>query len=608
MRANPNLLLDPLTLVDADATSVLGRRIRRVPDSAGVAPLSVPGEAVARAMFDAMLDVACAVRADGEIVMVNAAWRIACLARGGLPARCAEGQNYFAVNDRVAADTADGADAARMTAGLRQVLAGEQDAFDFQYRCDAPTGSTWFRVRVLAADLSGERGALVSHTEVSDLHRLQQRVDHQITHDTLTGLPNRQGLAAMGHDSRSTLWAAPGDAVALVSLDRFRTINDRFGHQIGDELLIQVSERLVGAVRPTDVVIRYSGDEFVVIWSDLPSPGVSSFLRDRLVATLRDPFTLEGMSIHVSASIGIAVAQRSQPCDGLITDAGVAMRDAKARGGNRGLEFDDDHRRRYLSTVAMEEEMWEGLDREEFVLHYQPVLDLPSHQPVGVEALMRWRHPTRGLVPPNDFIPVAEATNLVVPLGSWALRQACRDAAAFTGSAYGLDVAVNVSVHQLAEPDFADVVIAALSTSGLDPHRLILEVTESAFLHDVQHVVPSLHQLTDLGVRVAIDDFGTGYNSLLHLRRYPVSALKLDRTFVAGIEAGGGDAAICKSVVGLASSLGISCVAEGVETVEQAQALAQLGCGQAQGFLWSSAVGVEDLCQVLDACATVRGA
>jgi diguanylate cyclase (GGDEF)-like protein/PAS domain S-box-containing protein len=449
-------------------------------------------------------------------------------------------------------------------------------------------------------------GAVVAMHDVTEQRRAQDQLLHQTLHDPLTGLPNRlllmdrldQALSDSARRGREI-------GVAFVDLDHFKRINDSFGHQAGDAVLVQVAARLSEGIRVSDTLARLSGDEFVVVWRDVASAAAATLLTNRLAEALKEPFDLGTATVKIAASIGAVVGRPDDRAEDLLKMADAAMYEAKQRGGGRVRVFSIDSRRGVKEMMTTEVDLRAALTGSELVVHYQPVIDVSSGRPVAVEALVRWQHPLHGLLEPAHFVPAAEMSGLIVPLGRWVLERACRDAAAFTGPAEGLDVAVNLSVRQLTQPDLVSHVYEALVHSGLDPQRLILEVTESAVMEDAEAAAVALDELSHLGVRIAIDDFGTGYSSLLYLRLNPISALKLDRAFVSGIGVNGDDEAICGSVVNLAHAVGATSIGEGVETIEQYAALRALGCEQAQGFFWSPAVPLGELPGVLLACAEV---
>jgi diguanylate cyclase (GGDEF)-like protein len=561
---------------------------------------------LARGLLDALDAPTCAVGADGRIVAVNEAWHTFMTANGGDPRTCGLGTSYLAACDDVALDDTDAETAAKVAAGLQDVLAGREQRYQLSYPCHSPDAERWFSVRITPAEVGGTGGGVISHVDVTDMHTAQRALSHQALHDALTGLPNRllltdrldQALLDGTRRGREVV-------VAFVDLDRFKRVNDSFGHAAGDALLVQVAERLTGRLRATDTVGRLSGDEFVVVWRDVVSADEATLLAERLAASLKEPFDLGMTTVSIAASIGVVVCRADEGVEDLLRAADAAMYEAKRRGGGRVSVFSNDARRSMEELSATEVDLRAALTRSELVLHYQPVIDLASGRAVAVEALARWEHPVRGLLAPAHFIPVAEASGLIVPLGRWVLEQACRDAVAFTGVAEGLDVAVNLSVRQLTQSDVVTHVQEALVRSGLNPQRLLLEVTESAVMEDAEAAAVALDALSHLGVRIAIDDFGTGYSSLLYLRLYPISALKLDRAFVSGIGRSADDEAICASVVNLAHAVSATSIAEGVETMEQYTALRALGCQQAQGYLWSPAVSLEDLPAVLLATGEV---
>ncbi|MDX6218897.1 MAG: hypothetical protein QOJ48_578 [Frankiales bacterium] len=562
---------------------------------------------LARGLLDALEAPTCAMGPDGVIVAANTAWQEFTAGPEGSPNEWGVGANYLHNCDSLVATGSDFAVAGLAGAeGLRRVLSGGIERHEHEYARPGSPEGRWLSVRVTPAQIGDGRGAVISHVDVTDMHRVQMALTHQALHDSLTGLPNRVLLI-------DRLEQACADArrhgrqvgVAFLDLDHFKRVNDSLGHASGDALLLQVAGRLTGTMREGDTLARYSGDEFVIVWRDLAEVENMSRLTARLFEVLADPFDLGNTSVNLSASVGVAAGGVVESADELLMAADAAMYDAKRQGGGRLRMFSSELRQDVVDLMTTEVDLRAALTRSELVLHYQPVIDLNTGQPVSVEALARWQHPQRGLLGPLDFIPVAESSGLIVPLGQWVVEQACQDAAAFSGAAQGLDVAVNLSVRQLTQPGIVDHVRRALEQSGLAPSRLMLELTESVFMHDVEAATTTLNALSQLGLRIAIDDFGTGYSSLLYLRRYPIRALKLDRAFVSAIGLSLNDEAICKSVVGLAHAIGATSIGEGIETVEQFAALRALGCNQGQGFLWSRGVPVHELLAALDKCADI---
>jgi diguanylate cyclase (GGDEF)-like protein len=563
---------------------------------------------LARGLLDAIEAPTCAVAADGKIVAVNQAWQVFTQADIPVGEAWQVGGNYLAAclaeeNQGTALSAASGEHAF----GLRAVLARDVERHQSEYARTNADEERWFSVRMSPVEIEDQRGAVISHVDVTEMHRVHERLSHQSLHDDLTGLPNRVLLTdrltqALADAQRRGLEVG----LAFLDLDNFKRINDSLGHAAGDALLSDVAERLTTEMRAGDTLSHYSGDEFVVIWRDLSSADEAGNLSERLARAFAEPFTLGTTQVTISASIGVIVGRPRDTADDLLMAADAAMYDAKRHGGGRVRVFTDELRDDSEQRAALEVSLRKAVGTGGLELHYQPVIALATGRAVAVEALARWTHPERGRIGPDQFIPVAEASGLIVDLGRWALEQACRDAVAFTGAAKGLDVAVNLSVRQLIHPDVVAQVHDALVMTGLDPRRLVLEVTESAVMDEGDAAAVALDGLTALGVRIAIDDFGTGYSSLLYLRRYPISALKLDRAFVSGLGRNDYDDAICSSVVSLAHAVDATSIAEGVETVEQYRALLGLGCQLAQGFLWSPAVPVDRLSAALTRASEVR--
>ncbi|MDW5592902.1 EAL domain-containing protein [Conexibacter stalactiti] len=448
---------------------------------------------------------------------------------------------------------------------------------------------------------------VVQVLDLTKRKQVEQELAHNANHDPLTDLPNRTQLAARlqealerGSESRR------GVAVIFVDLDNFKVINDSLGHEAGDRLLRNVSERLRRVLRPEDLLARFGGDELAVCIEQVDDTDRALKVADRMATALRAPFVLDGEQRFVTASFGIAIAgpdddERSP--ETLLRDADAAMYRAKERGKARAEVFDTTMRRRAVERLELESGLRDALTRGQLRVVYQPEVSLESGRIVAVEALLRWDHPQHGPVSPGRFIPIAEQSGLIVPIGAWVLREACRQAARWNAQngGDGVVVAVNLSPRQLGATDLAATVRGALEGASLPPDRLCLEITESAVMADPDAAIESLHMLKRLGVKLAIDDFGVGYSSLSHLRELlPVDVLKIDRSFIDGLVLRGEDRAIVTAIVELARSLGVDAVAEGVETPEQAAVLRTMRCHVAQGFHFARPQSPGDVAQLLD--------
>jgi diguanylate cyclase (GGDEF)-like protein len=417
--------------------------------------------------------------------------------------------------------------------------------------------------------------------------------ENQLLRDPLTGLPSRLLFLNRLSGAVDRLQRRPGRYVAVLflDLDRFKVINDSLGHPAGDQLILAVAERLQHSLRRQETIARFGGDEFAVLCEDLGDEQDAVAVAERLLKSFGLPFHLAHGDVVSSASIGIALAtDPDQDGEDLIRDADAAMYRAKQAGGGRLMLFDDVTRQRALDRLHTENALREAIEREEFRVYFQPEVSVETGTIVGVEALVRWEHPDRGLVPPADFIALAEETGLIVPIGTWVLHEACRHARRWQlerADQSPLTVRVNVSARQLVENKLVDAVADALAESGFDAAHLCLEVTESVLIEDPESSTETLTQLKALGVQIAVDDFGTGYSSLEHLRRFPIDSVKIDRSFVRGLPDSSEDVAIVGAVIELGHALNLSVVAEGVETSDQLGNLQNAGCDTAQGFLFS---------------------
>ena len=440
------------------------------------------------------------------------------------------------------------------------------------------------------------------------LRLVQERTDqlrHQALHDSLTGLPNRalildrmEQMLARGRRQHTPV------AAMFLDLDNFKDINDTLGHKAGDELLVEVGARLAGALREGDTVGRLGGDEFVVLTEGASLAAGAVVVADRVLEVLATPFVIGGSDIplSVTASIGFAEGDRAT-AEALLQDADIALYQAKAAGKQRAVRFSpsmqavvDDHRN-------LEVDLQSALEADEFFLVYQPTIDLSTGAFTGVEALLRWRHPNRGVVQPDDFIPALESSGLIVPVGAWVLHDACRQGVLWHRQGYRFTVSVNVSARQLDRDRIVDDVSDALSMSGFDPDMLILELTETTLMHDVEGTVARLQLLKALGVLIAIDDFGTGYSSLAYLRQFPIDVLKIDRSFVSGITDTAESAALVHTLVQLGKVLGLETIAEGIETDDQRVRLKAEEVDTGQGFLFARPLEVEDMNRLLEGSA-----
>jgi diguanylate cyclase (GGDEF)-like protein/PAS domain S-box-containing protein len=477
----------------------------------------------------------------------------------------------------------------------------------------------WLNVEALRTNLLHDenvRGIVLNTRDVSERKAFEEQLAHQAFHDSVTGLANRalfkdrveHALERQGRD---------GDPVTVLfmDLDDFKTINDSLGHAAGDHLLGEVGDRVKSTLRMADTAARLGGDEFAILLEDGGDGVDAAELAARILARLEGPFHLEGKEVFVRASIGIASADRSRTsgpegAEELLRNADVAMYMAKEAGKGRYQVFEPAMHDTALKRLELKADLQRAVDNDEFILHYQPIIVLASGEIEGLEALVRWKHPHRGMVAPLDFIPLAEETGLIVEIGLWVLREACTKAKELQERfpmSPPLHMSVNLSARQLQRPEIVDEVAASLMHSGLDPSSLVLEITESVMMQDMELSILRLQELKALGVKLAVDDFGTGYSSLNYIRRFPVDILKVDKSFVDGVNEGGEESALTAAIIELAGILKLRPVAEGIERADQLDRLLALKCDLGQGFYFAKPLpmeGIEDLLTARKSLAT----
>ncbi|MDO8478900.1 MAG: EAL domain-containing protein [Candidatus Rokubacteria bacterium] len=440
--------------------------------------------------------------------------------------------------------------------------------------------------------------------EISQFPRRLEQLTKQAFRDSLTGLPNRAlFMDRLTHGLTRARRRHEHLAVLFLDLDRFKVVNDTLGHAVGDQLLVEVSNRLSASLRPGDTVARLGGDEFGLLLEDVADAETADAVALRIEAELAKPLLFEGREVFITASIGIALSSaRIGLPEEMLRDADLAMYHAKAKGSARHEVFDNGMSAPALDRMDLEMDLRTAISRHEFRLHYQPILRLDTGRITEVEALIRWQHAKRGLLQPDAFIGLTEETGLIVPIGQWVLSEACRQARVWQlefPSDPPLVMSVNLSAKQFQHPQLVDEITQALMESGLEASSLKLEITESVVMQSAPATLAKLKELKDLGIRLAIDDFGTGYSSLGYLKSFPVDTLKIDRSFVRGLSGEGGDSAIVRAVVTVAKSLNMDVTAEGIETDEQRIELKALGCDRGQGFLFARPADAEHVTPLL---------
>jgi diguanylate cyclase (GGDEF)-like protein len=460
---------------------------------------------------------------------------------------------------------------------------------------ELPDGRT---ISVLNHPMAGG-GWVATHEDITERRRAEKQIAHMARHDALTDLPNRVLLRDRLAQALSDLPRDKQLAVLYLDLDHFKGVNDTLGHQIGDELLKTVAARLRDCIGEVDTVARVGGDEFAIIHTGIEHPNDAAILAQRICEAVKEPCELHGHAVMPDTSIGLALA----PGDGtdpteLLKNADMALYRAKADGRGTYRFFEPAMDARMKSRRALELALRVALANGEFELHYQPLVNLDDRRITSCEALIRWRHPERGLIPPVEFIPIAEEIGLIVPLGEWVLRQACVDAMQWPSD---IKVAVNLSPLQVMNQNLVAVVVGALAAAGLPANRLEVEITESVLMQNSEATLATLHRLRELGVKISMDDFGTGYSSLSYLRSFPFDKIKIDRCFISGLATGDDSVAIVMAIAGLARHLGIATTAEGVETRQQLQQVKALGCSEMQGFLFSPPRPIDEVTQLFRA-------
>jgi diguanylate cyclase (GGDEF)-like protein len=536
---------------------------------------------VVEAVLDALPSPTLLIDAEGTVLLANTAWENAADVLGDDRMRIGVDGDYFAMARRLSGD----AGTVSLVERLRALSRGECASVQADYALEHPDGTRWFHLQASRVDQAGQ--VVVTHTDVTSRVAAERASDWRARHDTLTDLPNRAHLHEL-IDAELQRPARGPVSVLFLDIDGFKDVNDSLGHDAGDDLLRQIARRLTGSTRAGDTVGRLGGDEFVVLCRDCDTGGAET-LADRCRSSVDRPFDLGGRMVRLGVSIGIATAADPQApqvrSTDLVRDADLAMYAAKAAGRNRVRLFTADLRTAAQRRATVANELREAILDEQLVLHYQPVVRLPSLRCSGVEALVRWQHPKRGLLPPSEFLPVAAQHDLMTPLARWVLREAAGQAVAWTQAGLRLVTSVNISAGQFATGTLVRDVRDALAATGLPPEQLVVELTETSVAQDAERAAAQFAELRRSGIEVSIDDFGSGFSSLAQLVTMPAGVLKIDRSLVAYPEGRRSKAAAAvAAIVALGQACGARSLAEGVETAEQLQMAVELGCHFAQGF------------------------
>jgi diguanylate cyclase (GGDEF)-like protein/PAS domain S-box-containing protein len=481
-------------------------------------------------------------------------------------------------------------------------LGAGHDQFQDERRYVLPDGSVaWASTHVtLVRDASGTPQYFYAQfQDISERKAMEDALAHQALHDSLTGLPNRALLTdRLMHALAASRRPGTELGVIFLDLDNFKSVNDTLGHTPGDELLRQTAARLITAVRTEDTVARFGGDEFVIICDDVSAAEIWQ-VGERLLAAVAQPCTISGREIVVTASLGIALGTADATPESLLRDSDTAMYRAKERGRDRAEMFDAALRANAERRSELTSALRQALGNDELRVHYQPIFDLSTGRMVSAEALLRWDRPGFGLVGPADFIPLAEETGLILPIGAWVLEEACRQLARWQATNPAMSVSVNLSPRQITRSDIVGTIERVLIATGVRAADVCLEMTETVLMDDISTVGTTLGRLKDLGVQLAIDDFGTGYSSLSYLGRFPVDTVKIDRAFVSRLGADAQGGPLVAAIVAMASALGLDVIAEGVETDGQLELLKAMQCNRAQGFLLGRPISAEDMAQLV---------
>jgi diguanylate cyclase (GGDEF)-like protein/PAS domain S-box-containing protein len=447
----------------------------------------------------------------------------------------------------------------------------------------------WNYVESVGIDLLDDenvKGIVITTRNINERKILESKLTHQAFHDSLTGLANRVLFRdRVEHSLLRAKRQKSQIAVLFLDLDNFKTINDTLGHAVGDELLSVIAQNLKNSVREIDTVARLGGDEFAILLEETIQPDDSTLVAKRILNSVQKVFILEKKEVLIGISIGIAVSDDvTENADELLRNADVAMYIAKERGKSQYAMFETEIHNLLLSKLELESDLHKAVKNNEFLVLYQPILNLETKQIRGVEALIRWNHPTRGIIPPLDFIPLAETTGLIIPIGHWVLEQACLQLSKLSVEDKEFSVTINISGKQLQHPDFVTDTIKVIKDSGVNPYYIILEITESQMIHNMNATHKRLCELKSFGIRLALDDFGTGYSSLNCLHQFPIDILKIDKSFVDGVSDGTETSAVAKTIIALSKALKLQTIAEGIETADQIKTLLEFGCNYGQGF------------------------